>query len=196
MEAGAVSRPLCVLLTGPPGIGKTTVCKKVASTLEKKGVRFDGFYTEEVRNQSGSRIGFDVVRVADPERRSSLSRLKNLTEIQKVSKYQVGNYTVFLDNFEAVALPSLDSDTDILLIDEIGKMKLFSKDFKKKVTDIIFGSSAKKVSVIGTVPQAHKVPRQHAALFERMLADDRIKILNVSHGNRNDLPDEIVRCLS
>lgn len=85
---------------------------------------------------------------------------------------------------------------DILLIDEIGKMKLFSKDFKKKVTDIIFGSSAKKVSVIGTVPQAHKVPRQHAALFERMLADDRIKILNVSHGNRNDLPDEIVRCLS
>lgn len=36
---------------------------------------------------------------------------RNLTEIQKVSKYQVGNYTVFLDNFEAVALPSLDSDT-------------------------------------------------------------------------------------
>lgn len=58
------------------GIGKTTVCKKVASTLEKKGVRFDGFYTEEVRNQSGYRIGFDVVRVSDPEKRSSLSRLK------------------------------------------------------------------------------------------------------------------------
>lgn len=36
---------------------------------------------------------------------------RNLTEIKKVSKYQVGNYTVFLDNFEAVALPALDSDT-------------------------------------------------------------------------------------
>lgn len=75
-------------------------------------------------------------------------------------------------------------------------MELFSKDFKKKVTDIIFGSSTKKVSVIGTIPQAHKVPRQHAALFERMRADEKIKILNVSRGNRNDLPDKIVRCFS
>lgn len=36
---------------------------------------------------------------------------RSLTEAQKASKYQVGNYHVFLDNFEAVALPTLDSDT-------------------------------------------------------------------------------------
>lgn len=58
------------------GIGKTTVCKKIASVLEKKNKNFDGFYTEEVRDQRGSRIGFDVVRVRDPERRLSLARLK------------------------------------------------------------------------------------------------------------------------
>lgn len=57
------------------GIGKTTVCKKVASTLEKSK-NFDGFYTEEVRDRSGSRIGFDIVRVRDPDRRLSLARLK------------------------------------------------------------------------------------------------------------------------
>lgn len=58
------------------GIGKTTVCKKIASALEKKGSRFDGFYTEEVRDRSSSRIGFDIVRVRDPGRRLSLARLK------------------------------------------------------------------------------------------------------------------------
>lgn len=146
---------------------------------------------------------------------------RNLTEAQKASKYQVGNYRVFLDNFEAVALPTLDSDTvrvrrlsiksepgcknptalinaslqDILFVDEIGKMELFSKDFKRKVTDMLLGSS-KKAFVIGTIPQIHKVPQQHAVLFERLHADARIKILSVSRGNRDGLPEEIIRYFS
>lgn len=44
--------------------------------LEKKSNRFDGFYTEEVRDENNTRIGFDVVSVKDPERRLSLARLK------------------------------------------------------------------------------------------------------------------------
>ncbi|XP_029164293.1 cancer-related nucleoside-triphosphatase homolog isoform X1 [Nylanderia fulva] len=191
--AGGASRILHVLLTGPPGIGKTTVCKKIASMLEKSK-SFDGFYTEEVRDRSGHRIGFDIVRVRDPERRSSLARLKNLTDARQASEHQVGNYSVFLDNFEVIALPVLDLDTDLLFIDEIGKMELFSKDFKKKVTNIFFGSS-KRASVIGTIPQMHKVPRQHAELFEKFHADERIKIVNVSRENRNNLPKEIIRLL-
>lgn len=73
-------------------------------------------------------------------------------------------------------------------------MELFSKDFKEKVTDILLGSS-KRAFVIGTIPQMHKVPRQHAALFENLYADERIKILNVSRENRNNLPEEIIRFL-
>ena len=116
------------------------MCKKIASALEKKGSRFDGFYTEEVRDQSGSRIGFDIVRVKDPGNRLSLAKLcvfihnndknnkKKVTEHilyltfftnristdapnKSSSRYQVGNYHVFRDNFETIALPILDLDT-------------------------------------------------------------------------------------
>lgn len=73
-------------------------------------------------------------------------------------------------------------------------MELFSKDFKLKVADILLGSS-KKAFVIGTIPQMHKVPRQHVELFEKLHADKRIKILNVSPGNRNRLPEEITHLL-
>ncbi|XP_011872795.1 PREDICTED: cancer-related nucleoside-triphosphatase homolog isoform X2 [Vollenhovia emeryi] len=162
--------------------------------LEKRGSRFDGFYTEEVRDRNGSRIGFDIVGVKDPGGRLPLARLKGLTEAPK-SSAQVGNYRVLLNNFETVALPILDLDTDVLLVDEIGKMELFSKEFKKKVTDMFFGSS-KKAFVIGTIPQMHKVPQQHAELFGKLQADKRIKILNVTRENRNDLPEEIIRYVS
>ena len=80
---------------------------------------------------------------------------------------------------------------DILIIDEIGKMELFSEDFKKKIMNIFFGSP-KKAFVIGTIPQIHKTPQRHAALFEKLHADEGIKILKVTHGNRNDLPEEII----
>ena len=38
-----------VMLTGPPGIGKTTVVKKVHQLLVRKGVTVKGFFTEELR---------------------------------------------------------------------------------------------------------------------------------------------------
>lgn len=58
--------------------------------------------------------------------------------------------------------------------------------------DILF-SATEKVSVLGTIPQIHKAPQQHAALFEKLHTDERIKILSVSHKDRNKLPEEIIR---
>lgn len=58
-----------------PGVGKTTLCKKVYEVLKHKGVRVQGFYTEEVRNsQKGSRVGFDIVTLDG--QRGPLARTK------------------------------------------------------------------------------------------------------------------------
>ena len=44
-------------------MGKTTLVKRVCAVVgrERKGVAMSGFYTEEVRGESGGRVGFDVV---------------------------------------------------------------------------------------------------------------------------------------
>jgi hypothetical protein len=49
-----------ILLTGQPGVGKTTVIKQSVSRL---GDKAGGFYTREVRER-GRRVGFEIVTLA------------------------------------------------------------------------------------------------------------------------------------
>ncbi|XP_076667187.1 nucleoside-triphosphatase THEP1 isoform X2 [Andrena cerasifolii] len=171
------------------GIGKTTICKKLVSMMEERNYKFDGFYTEEIRGPNGSRIGFDVV-LAKNRDRSTLARVENVINQAQHSKYKVGNYHVFLNDFESTALPTFDSTADTLLIDEIGKMELFSQKFHDKLVKLFFATS-NGAFVIATIPQMHKVPQRHLPLFQRLRADKASKVVTVNRQNRDNLPDEI-----
>ena len=101
-----------VLLTGPPGCGKTTVGRKVAGIL---GGRAAGFFTEEVRDAMGSRTGFRVESID--------GRTGELSGKRAGPGPRVGAYVVDVRSFESVALPSLAGEAGkVFLIDEIGKM--------------------------------------------------------------------------
>ena len=80
-----------LLLTGPPGIGKTTVIRTVLSGIK---IKAGGFYTQEMR-RGGRRVGFDM-KTLDGEKRV-------LAHIDKRGEYRVGRYGVDLDRFEAMA---------------------------------------------------------------------------------------------
>ena len=114
-----------ILVTGPPGVGKTTLIKKVADKLRAKRT-IQGFYTAEVRDEKGIRSGFDVISITDETVRKALAR-SNVPPAVKGPK--VGKYTVMVQDFESVALESLKNvlPKSILIIDEIGKIGLLSK---------------------------------------------------------------------
>lgn len=76
----------------------------VASILEKRQNRtFDGFYTEEVRGENGSRTGFDVVLIRDKEKRIPLARTELVyiflfvIPLMYVFFYQVNNVLIEID---------------------------------------------------------------------------------------------------
>lgn len=74
-----------ILLTGLPGVGKTSVIRAVVQSLwDKHGLQTaaKGFYTEELRAE-GRRVGFDVVTLDG--KRSYLARIG---EVLPAANYQ------------------------------------------------------------------------------------------------------------
>jgi nucleoside-triphosphatase len=116
-----------ILITGLPGSGKTTLIKKIAGQINSP---IRGFFTSEIR-KGKSRVGFEVETFSG--KRALMSHI-NIS-----SPYKVGKYGVDVAGFEKIALPEMEDalrDQSILIIDEIGKMELFSERFKELLTEL------------------------------------------------------------
>ena len=55
------------LLTGPPGVGKSTIVSRVILRLKSAGVIVGGCSTTE-RKVKGARVGFEVLNLTDGTR--------------------------------------------------------------------------------------------------------------------------------
>ncbi|XP_029787204.1 cancer-related nucleoside-triphosphatase isoform X1 [Suricata suricatta] len=181
-----------VFLTGPPGVGKTTLIQKASEVLKSSGVPIDGFYTEEVR-QGGRRIGFDVVTLSGV--RGILSRTGSEPPPGK-RECRVGQYVVDLTSFEQLALPVLRNagpssgpGRRVCVIDEIGKMELFSQPFIQAVRQVL---SAPGTVVLGTIPVPKGKP---LALVDEIRNRSDVQVLSVTKENRNHLLPDIVTCV-
>ena len=94
---------------------------------------------------------------------------------------------IVLDELEAVGVPSLvpDSETRLIVIDEVGKMESFSEPFRQQVEALLDGP----VPVLGTVA-AHGV-----GFVKRVRQDGRVTLVRMSRRSREATPGEILRRL-
>lgn len=162
-----------LFLTGLPGIGKTTV---IRATIENLGdTRCAGFYTEEKRH-GRQRTGFRIITLDGEE--------GTLASIDLGKAPAVGRYTVHIEEFERLALPSIDPEltpADLYVIDEIGKMELLSRRFRDKLVDLL----ARPVSLLATIAKKGK------GFIEQIKGRNDIELVEVTRENRDQLPVEI-----
>jgi nucleoside-triphosphatase len=161
-----------LLLAGRPGIGKTTIIRAVVARLEDQA---GGFYTEEVR-QAGRRVGFRLVTL---EGSSGW-----LAQVNVHSRFRVGKYGVDLTFLEQAGVPAIQQamhERKLVVVDEIGKMELFSARFRSVVLEAVDGPAP----VLGTV-----MARPTAWVHE-LLARPMVERLTVTSENRDRLPDRV-----
>ncbi|XP_055603344.1 cancer-related nucleoside-triphosphatase homolog [Uranotaenia lowii] len=175
-----------ILITGMPGVGKTTIMRNLGSELRNRSIPFDGFYTEELRGTSGERCGFDIITFDG--RKAPLARLSGTVK-DAPAKNRVGRYTVCVPEFESLALPALGNrSANLLLLDEIGKMELKSGPFEDCLKQIV-GSVERheKLFFVATIPL-----KATLNIVERLKKVRGVQLFHVTIANRNQLQHQIV----
>jgi nucleoside-triphosphatase len=160
------------LLTGSPGTGKTTV---IQQAISGQGIKSGGFYTEEIR-AAGVRQGFRIITLDGHD--------AVLSHIGTSSRYRVSKYGVDISNLENIGAAAIEravADSDLIVIDEIGKMELLSPRFREAVLEAI--DSDKKV--LGTImlnphPFADQIKRRHG-----------VKVVELTRTNHQQVLEEI-----
>ena len=169
MESGKKN----LLITGLPGVGKTTLIKKISEEL--KHLRPVGFYTEEIR-EKGVRKGFELI---------SLEGRRGLLSHRDIKgPHRVGHYKVDLKGFEDFldSIPFSHPLIRFIIIDEIGKMECLSDKFKKILKEILDSEKW----MIATI--ALKGRGLIAEIKER----EDVKLFEISQSNRETLLSEIL----
>jgi len=150
-----------ILITGVPGIGKTTFMKKLAGRCAH--LHPVGFYSSEIRD-GGVRKGFELMRLGGG--RSILSH-------GEFKGPRVGKYGVDVEGFERflAAIPFHTPDAQLVIIDEIGRMECCSRKFVNLIYEILDSDNMliATIALRGTSPIEAIKQRHDIRLFEMTL---------------------------
>ena len=161
-----------ILITGPPGCGKSTVIEKVINRMEEP---VGGFFTREIQER-GRRVGFSITTL---DGREGILAHQNIR-----SQFRVGKYGVNIKDIDSIAVPAMvpTQKDKIIVIDEIGKMECFSALFKKTLIQVLDSPNC----VIGSIA----LKGDH--FIQRIKERSDVHIIYMSTKNRNMLVEKII----
>ncbi len=168
-----------LLLTGNPGVGKTTVIMKIADVLKKREFNVGGMISREVR-ENNVRVGFEII---------DLNSLKRgwLAHINQKNGPKVGKYHVNIKDLNSIGAETIVyavEKCDVIVIDEIGPMELFSQKFKQAVKKALNGEKL----VLAVVHGKAKDP-----LINEAKKREDAETFTFTMENRDKLPEELTK---
>jgi nucleoside-triphosphatase len=152
-----------ILLTGPPGCGKTTVIQLVLANV---GSPAGGFYTQEIREE-GARVGFKVVTL---DGREGILAHRRIRGGPRVGKYGVD--LAVMDGLAVGAIRGAIEGGELIVIDEIGPMELFSQAFQNVVVQTLDAG----LPVLGTVM------RRSSPFADRIKVRPDVRLVEMQRG--------------
>lgn len=164
------------LVTGPPGVGKSTAVSRAVLRLKSAGVIVGGCTTNE-RRRGGARVGFEV-------RDLTTGRTGELASSETKFGPRVGRYRVNLEDLAGVGAAGVDAaaaSSEVIVIDEVGPMELVSPEFRRAVSKCI--ASGKPILAV-----------VHERLEDDLLTElkskaTRLYVMSVE--NRDEVADEL-----
>lgn len=167
-----------IFVTGPPGVGKTSVLLRTVNGLKNREYMVGGMISREVR-EGGVRVGFEIMNFSTGQRGW-------LAHVNQPTGPQVSKYRVNLIDLDAIGVGSiLDAirNADIIVVDEIGPMELFSSAFKDAVVQAV----ESKRPMLGTIHFGLK-----DSLVNSIKKREDAEILEVTYENRETLHNLII----
>lgn len=168
-----------LFITGDPGIGKTTIMLKTIEDLKMRGYKVGGMITREARSHS-IRVGFEILDLGS-------NRRGWLALVDQDHGPKVGKYKLNLEDLNNVGVASLSralEGSEVIVIDEVGPMELYSEKFKDAVRKAV---GTRKL-VIGVI---HRSSRD--ALIEELKGRKDFELIKVTKANRDSLPMTLIQ---
>jgi nucleoside-triphosphatase len=170
-------RKHAILLTGPPGIGKTTALRRTADALTGWAIR--GFTTEEIRS-SGQRVGF---RLETFDGRGVV-----LAGVALRSSHRVGKYGVDVEALDSLVESALSpvEPVDVYFVDEIGRMECLSHRFVTAITALLDSNH----------PLIATVAMRGGGLIAEAKHRGDVDLWQLTRENRDQVPARVVAWLA
>jgi nucleoside-triphosphatase len=164
--------PRAILITGRPGIGKTTLIRKLL--VQIKATNVAGFYTEEIR-EGGSRQGFRLRSLAGAE--------GILAHVRITGPYAVGRYGVDVEGFEAFLGAIPFGDAGLVVIDEIGKMECLSPLFRRLMCGLLEAGT----------PLIATIAKKGSPFMDEIKRTPGVRLLVITEASRDSVLGEAAR---